>query len=211
MNQTKFSLSFNEVVNERHSVRQYVTDHQIPADDLHEILKLAHTAPSLWNLQHWRVIVVQDPQNKKALLPIAYNQQQVVDSSAIFVILGDLEAHKTGEAAFLPLVDEGLMPQEVYEKTLGDIKQAYATQNAYTQNQAFLNSALFAMQLMLAAKSKGYDTGPMGGFDPVRLAEALNIPKRFVPVMMISMGIASSPAFKTTRLPLDKIVVNESF
>lgn len=205
------SLNFKEIVTERHSVRQYKKNHQIPADDLREILELAHTAPSLWNLQHWRVIVVQDPEHKKALLPIAYNQQQVVDSSAVFVILGDLEANKTGEAAFQPLVDEGLLPQEYFEKTLQDINQAYAAQGLYTQNQAFLNSALFAMQLMLAAKSKGYDTGPMGGFDSVQLIKALNIPARFVPVMMITAGIQDSPAYKTTRLPLDEIVIHESF
>jgi nitroreductase len=49
---------------------------------------LAATAPSSWNLQHWKFIVVQDQQIKEHLLPIAYGQQQVIEASAVIISSG---------------------------------------------------------------------------------------------------------------------------
>lgn len=203
--------SFFDIVQSRQSVRHYQPNHTIPAADLEEILALAHKAPSAWNLQHWRVIVVQDQANKETLLPIAFQQQQVVDASAVFIVLGDLQANRTFESAYAPLVSEGTMSEEAYRQLQSNVDQAYEKPSVRTRDQAFLNASLFAMQLMLAAKAKGYDTCPMSGFDPDGLVEALHIPERYVPVMMITAGRAKKPAHKSTRLPLDEIVIHESF
>jgi nitroreductase len=203
--------TFFDIVQSRQSVRQYQPNHTIPAADLEEILALAHKAPSAWNLQHWRVIVVQDQANKETLFPIAFQQQHVLDASAVFIILGDLQANLTFEPAYRPLVSAGSMSEEVYRRMQSDIERAYEKPSVKTREQAFLNASLFAMQLMLAAKAKGYDTCPMSGFDPDRLVEALHIPERYVPVMMITAGIAKEPAHKTTRLPLEEVVIHESF
>ncbi|PFP28561.1 hypothetical protein COJ96_13730 [Bacillus sp. AFS073361] len=40
------------------------------------------------------------------------------------------------------------------------------------------------MQLMLVARSKGYDTVPMGGYDKAKFVEAFGISEQFVPVML---------------------------
>lgn len=67
------------------------------------------------------------------------------------------------------------------------------------------------MQLMLAAKAKGYDTCPMGGFDREKLIQALNIPPRYIPVMLIVIGKPAAPARPSNRFPLEKLVIRESF
>ena len=211
MNKTFFSQFFAELVKERHSVRHYEINQRIPAEDLYDILEMAHTAPSAWNLQHWRVIVVQEQAQKEVLIPIANQQKQVADASVVFIILGDLEANKTIDAVYRPLVDAGLMPEAAYEKILGDVNLVYKSSQAKIRDDAFLNASLFAMQLMLAAKSKGFDTSPIGGFQVDPLMEALHIPERFVPVMMIAAGVARKPAHPTKRLPLDEVVIHESF
>ncbi|SHE35698.1 Nitroreductase [Seinonella peptonophila] len=204
-------LSFSEVLKSRHAVRQYKKDYVIPANELQEILQLAQTAPSAWNLHHWRVIVIQDPAQKKAISPIAYHQKQVVDASVVFIVLGDLEANKTADAVHKPLVDAGLMSEEAYQRALQDINDAFQAPLSVRRESAFLNASLFAMQLMLALKSKGYDSVPMGGFQADQLSEKLQIPDRYIPIMMIAAGIASAPAYKTIRLPIEDVVVNESF
>jgi nitroreductase len=82
------------------------------------------------------------------------------------------------------------------------------TQESHGFSRAELS---IAMQLMLAAKSIGYDTVPMRGFDADRLIHTLHIPDRYIPIMMIPIGIASRTAHVTTRIPLVDIVVHESF
>ncbi|MNH45853.1 putative NAD(P)H nitroreductase YodC [compost metagenome] len=61
------------------------------------------------------------------------------------------------------------------------------------------------MQLMLAAKAKGYDTVPMGGFNPEQFRELFNIPERYVTVMLIALGKAAAEGRSTARLPLDEV------
>ncbi|MCH5584564.1 nitroreductase family protein [Shimazuella sp. AN120528] len=207
----KIEQTFDEVLRERHAVRHYQKDHAISQKELQEIIQLAQTAPSAWNLHHWRVIVIQDPAQKRAILPIAYNQQQVVDASVVFVVLGDLEANKSADAVHRPLVDAGLMSEKAYQKALQDIDNAYQAPLSIRRESAFLNASLFAMQLMLALKSRGYDSVPMGGFQADQLIEELRIPERYIPIMMIAAGIATAPAYKTIRFPIEDIVIHESF
>jgi nitroreductase len=199
-----------EVIRARHAVKEYISDYKIPQAELNEILELAATAPSAWNLQHWRYLVIIEQANKERVLPIAYGQRQVADSSATIVILGDLEADKSAEPVFSPAVEAGFMSQELYTNLVGQIKGAYQDKQT-AREQAFLNAGFSAMQLMLAAKTKGYDTCPIGGFDREALIKELNIPARYVPVMLITLGKAKSPARPSTRFSLDQLVIKESF
>ncbi|ETT65684.1 NAD(P)H nitroreductase [Paenibacillus sp. FSL H8-457] len=54
-------------------------------------MRQATLAPSAANLQPWRFLVIDSPELKQKLLPIASNQQQVVEASAVIAVLGDLE------------------------------------------------------------------------------------------------------------------------
>ncbi|SEN01214.1 nitroreductase family protein [Lihuaxuella thermophila] len=208
---TKTQLSVEEAMKARHSVRKYQPGVVIPKEELNEILALAATAPSSWNLQHWRYLVITSREQKERILPIAYGQQQVVDSSATIVILGDLEADKSAAPVYQQSLDKGLITQEVYNIMISQIESAYKGNPELAHREAILNASLSAMQLMLAAKAKGYDTCPMGGFDREALIKELNIPPRFIPVMMITIGKAAAPAHATMRFPLEELVIEESF
>lgn len=52
MNQSARSKMFTELINSRQSIQQYKSGHIIPEQELIEMVALAHTAPSAWNLQH---------------------------------------------------------------------------------------------------------------------------------------------------------------
>lgn len=93
----KAEVEFNKVIRERHSVRKYDPSWKISDEEIKEILNDAILAPSSSNLQPWRFIVVTDQELKQQLLPIAYNQQQVVDSSVTIAVLGDIEAYRNAE------------------------------------------------------------------------------------------------------------------
>ncbi|MNW36538.1 putative NAD(P)H nitroreductase YodC [compost metagenome] len=198
------------VLRERHATKEYNTGIKIPEEKLNEILELAITAPSAWNLQHWRFLVIQDQEQKERIKPIAYGQQQISDASAVVVILGDLEANRTGQELYNGLHAAGYISTEIKDSLLGQIEYGYQNPQ-FARDEANKNAALAAMQLMLAAKSKGYDSGPMGGFNPIGLVETLNIPSRYIPVMLVTIGKASSPARPSSRLPLSDVVIHERF
>ncbi|WP_223702356.1 nitroreductase family protein [Sutcliffiella deserti] len=198
-----------DVMEERHSVRKY-KQYEMPQADLDAILQATITAPSSWNLQHWKFLVVQSETQKQKLLPIGYNQQQIVDSSVTIAILGDLEANLNAEKVYGEVVNKGFMPPAVKDTLIGQINAAY-TSNQLARDEAVMNSSLAAMQLMLAAKDKDYDSVPMGGFDRSAFIKEFNVPKRYIPVMLISIGKAAVEAHGTLRLPLDEVVTYETF
>ena len=199
-----------EIIKARHSVRQYKPNVKIPENTLNEILELAALAPSSWNIQHWRFLVIEEQAQKDLVKGIAYGQQQVSDASVVVVILGDLEANLTGHLIYDEAVAAGHVPAQVRDTLVGQIDAAYKNEQV-ARDEANKNAGLAAMQLMLAAKAKGYDTVAMGGFDKARLVEALKIPARYIPVMMIPIGEAATEARATGRLSLDQLVIKESF
>ncbi|MEC0204602.1 nitroreductase family protein [Paenibacillus lautus] len=56
-----------------------------------ETLRQATLAPSAANLQLWRFLVIDSPELKQKLLPIAFNQQLVDEATAFIAVLGDVE------------------------------------------------------------------------------------------------------------------------
>ncbi|MFD2169743.1 nitroreductase family protein [Tumebacillus lipolyticus] len=207
---TQGQMTAQEAMRARHSVRKY--EPTMPQEDLTQILELAATAPSAWNLQHWRFLVVTGQENKQRLLPIAYNQQQVVDAPAVIVILADQEADKSADQIYNQAVEAGTIPREIADMILGQIKPAYANNPPqFGHDSALINASFAAMQLMLAATSLGYHTCPMAGFDRDQLVQELNIPSRFYPTMMITLGKGTDEGHASTRLPLGDLVIKERF
>lgn len=204
MTLTKEQSAATENMLSRHSVRAYKPGVTMPEEDLKRILELASSAPSSWNLQHWRYLVIRDEANKQKLLPLTYNQQQVADASVVVILLGDLQANQSAGEVF------SKSPEAVRQAMIGQIEGAYTSpQNA--RDEAIRNASLAGMQLMLAARALGYDTVPMGGYDRGAVIREFGIPERYLPVMIIPIGVAAQPARATERFPLEQIVINERF
>jgi nitroreductase len=98
------------------------------------------------------------------------------------------------------------MKEEVYQQLLQNINAYYQTERV-ARDEAILNASLAAMQLMLAVKAKGLDSCPIGGFDRQAFMEKYQVDKRYVPLMLISIGKAAQPARPTSRISLEKVIL----
>ncbi|MFE4132632.1 nitroreductase family protein [Peribacillus sp. YIM B13482] len=198
---------FLTVAKERRSVRQYDAEYVMTEEEIREILEVAIQAPSSSNLQPWRFLVIQDKQTQQELLPIANNQQQIVDASAVIAVLADIEGYKNAERIYGELVDKGIMKNEIKEPFVASIIHNYGNFSAEKAlSVAMIDGGLVSMQIMLAAKAKGYDTVPMGGFDEAKFVDAFNVPEKFKPVMLISLGKGTKAGFEKVRFPLDTLL-----
>ncbi len=207
MNVTTESKSeFLTVIRERRAVKRYDAHYRMNDDTIRELIRGASLAPSAWNLQHWKFIVVTDPARKEALSGIAYGQRQIIEASITVVILGDLQADRKAEQVFGGDVLAGRMTPEIKRSLISQIEQSYASQPIWARDQAICNASLAAMQLMLAAKAMGLDSGPIGGFDQHKLIEAFSIPERYVPIMLVTVGKAAEPARLTVRQPIEETI-----
>src|SRR5690349_2104694 len=87
--QTILPLSVPAAIEARRSVRKY-KPLPIPDEDLERILALTGLAPSAFNVQPWRFVVVRDPAVKAQLQQAAYNQPQVGAAPAVIVLYSDM-------------------------------------------------------------------------------------------------------------------------
>ena len=184
---------FSEIVFNRRSIRSFDETVKIPREEMLEMIDKAVKAPSSVNMQPWRFVVVESGQGKEKLKPIvSFNRLQNETSSAMILIFGDMRSQEHAEKIYGQAVAEGKMPLEVKEKQLASIVPLY--DQASEQEMAkivHIDASLVAMQLMLVARSHGYDTNAIGGFDKSNIAEAFGLDKdRFEPVMILAMGKA---------------------
>ncbi|MBT2725411.1 nitroreductase family protein [Bacillus sp. ISL-75] len=207
--QTTLIKSLSEVIKERHSVRKYDSTYNISQEEIKDMLKESTLAPSSSNLQPWRFIVIQDQEAKKELRAIANNQEQVETASAVIAVLGDKEMYKSVEKVYRSAYEAGLMDEANMNRLIEGTNKTYPlAPEEVLKNIASFDAGLVSMQLMLIAKDRGYDTVPMGGFDKDKFVKMFNVSDRLFPIVLISLGKAAAPAFNTTRLPLEDVLID---
>ncbi|GGF95798.1 nitroreductase family protein [Paenibacillus abyssi] len=209
--QVENKQDFSSVIRDRHSVRSYDPSHEISEQEMKELLGDAILAPSSNNLQPWRFLVIQSKELKAKLLPIAYNQQQVVEASAIVAVFADMEAYKQAETIYGRAVEAGYMTEATKDAFVTRLTGAYEGKPEVYRETALIDGGLVSMQLMLAAKARGYDTVPMGGYDKAQFVQAFEVPGHYVPVMLIAVGKAAKPGHATTRLTVDEVAYFNTF
>ncbi|HHT7719477.1 TPA: nitroreductase family protein [Streptococcus suis] len=199
---------FNEIMFGRKSIKVYDETVTIDHEEMLEILNKAITAPSSVNLQPWRFVVVESAAAKTKLRPmVRFNTKQVDTASAVILIFADIKPQDRTEVIYDRAVAEGKMPPEVRDYQVPAIKSMYDNLSPATMREVVkMDASLAAMQLMLVARSHGYDTNPMSGFDPEEMAATFELdPNRYIPVLMVSIGKAKEPGFDSVRIEAEKI------
>lgn len=196
-----------EAIESRRSIKHYDPDHVMPEEDLAKLIELTKLAPSSFNLQNYRLVVVRDPELRKQLRAVAWDQAQVTDASALFIMCADLTAHQADPANYWSHA-----PQAVRDILGPAILPFYDGKPELIRDEAIRSTALAGMTLMLAAKGMGYDSCPMVGFDPVEVSRLIQLPADHVLSFMIAVGKQTQPAWpRGDRLPDAEVVILDRF
>lgn len=203
-----------EIIKNRRSANKFMEHIEIPKKDLEEIFSLVKYAPSAFNLQHAHYIVVTDSAKKEQIYEAANRQYKVKTASAVIVVLGDTKAYQQAAGIYEGMKNLGILSKQEYDLMVEDVVKFYESRGTeFQKEEAIRNASLSAMQFMLIAKDKGWDTCPMIGFDPTILSQLLKIPEQYIPVMLITMGKAdaSSERPRGYRKPTSQFVSYQSF
>lgn len=191
---------------ERRSIRLYDQSVKISNEELQNIILEANLAPSSMNMQPWRYVIITSDEAKEKLRPALYgNLKQLETSAAMIVIFNDLKKFELAEKIYDTAVNEGLMPPEVKEKQMTNIKNMVQKVDLAKLNiSGMIDCGLAAMNLMYVAREHGYDTCPIGGFNHDMIHDVVGLDKeRYTPVMIVSIGKAAEEGFPSVRLPFD--------
>jgi nitroreductase len=204
---------FLDVLSERHAADQFDPTASMTRSEIEVLAQEASQAPSTFNLQHWRFVAITDPQIRAQLstTTIQPNRQRVVDASVIFVILGDLDAHRSVSEVLEQSVTTGTLTRETADLWISTANQLYEANPHFAREEAVRSASLAAMVLMLAASNHGFASCPIG-FAPNRLQEVLRTSDRYPPLMMIAVGRDTSVNRKRRpRLPVSQILSFDEF
>ena len=182
-------MNILEAIETRRAVKHFDPDHEMPEKDLETLLHAGRLAPTAFNIQHTRFLVVQDAELREKIKTASWDQAQVTDASVLIVVCADLKAWEKQPERYWRNA-----PEEVKGFMVGAIGQYYTGREQAQRDEAMRSCGLAAQNLMLAAKELGYDSCPMDGFDFEAVGEIIRLPEDHLISMFVVVGKATQPA-----------------
>jgi len=181
-------------------------------DDLHTILAAGLEAPSSYNLQPWRFVVVRDLEQRQRLRVAAMNQAAVEQAPVVIVACGDTQGWKDD-------LEEVLRIGRAHgfdDASQIDRKRRRVTDDLGSQPNIGMwvakQTMIAATTMMWTAEALGYDTGPMEGFDEDRVRETLGIPGHVRVIFLLAVGhLHGEDSRRPGRLPASRTVFGERY
>jgi nitroreductase len=184
----------------------------IPSEDLKKILDAGLQAPSGYNMQPWRFIVVRSEEQKRRLRAASFNQAKVEEASAVIVACGDADGWRSGDLEeMLRLGREGGMPENYAEQAKVNIPNYLSNHPNFAM---WLNRHVMIAftTMMLMAEVQGYDTAPMEGFEQEKVREVLKLPLSYHVVALLAIGhLKGNDKFQGGRFSPSRLVFAEEF
>lgn len=98
-------LDVPTAIRQRRSIKNFTRD-PIAPEVLRQLIELTVAAPSSWNLQDWRIVLVRSEAQKAALSAAAFNQKQIVEAPVTFVFAASPYSWRDG---IEPIIEQGLV------------------------------------------------------------------------------------------------------
>lgn len=209
------AMDLQQAINERRAARAFTSD-PISEVTLEAILRMGTQAPSGFNLQPWRFIVVRNPDNKAKLQECAFNQRQVGEAPVVLICCGDRAALNSDNIeAVIGLGETNNTMNDQYAEFMRNSIPGFAENGpSFGSTEVWTNrhTMLAVAQMMLVAKSYGVDSCPMEGFVTSQVKTAFNIPEQVDVCCLLALGYASEPYKQYGgRFHLKQVCYGESY
>lgn len=176
--------SVRQLLERRISAKNFIPSAAIDRSVINLLLDSARLAPSAYNLQHTRFIVLADT---KADL-------QIADIAAACVAAGSFDESYAQRQC-----------QQIAASYHGDHLQQLH------RDEAIRSASLASMYIMLQATEIGLGSCPISGFDEAKLRQQFAIAEALLPIMIISLGRAELSAAKPRRPLAEYMLTAESY
>ncbi len=169
-------MSLIEALNWRYATKK-MNGEAVQQEKVDMILEAARLAPTSSGLQPFKIIVISNPDKKKELMPLAFNQSQIVDASHVLIFAAwDNYTHENIDEVFNRTNAERGVPTSATEEYVARLKGMLVPRTAeenfqHAARQAYIG---FGMAIAQAAMLK-VDTTPMEGFDNAKVDEFLGL------------------------------------
>jgi nitroreductase len=198
-------MQFKDIVMQRYATKKF-DGKMISEGKISELLELVRFAPSALNLQPWKIKIVTGQNVKEQLLPASYNQEQVTSCSHLLVFCADTDYEELIRRLDTLMQKEGV-PKDMKKRVI-DMARDFTAKMTPDQKRVWSQAQTYLAlgNALNGAKALGFDSCPMGGFDPKEYTRILRIPDYLEPVMLCPVGYAADKSMPKIRFPQEDIL-----
>ncbi len=201
-------LDVPSAITQRRSIKTFKSDPIIPKL-LKQLVELTVAAPSSFNVQPWRIVLIQDQGQKAALSAAAWGQKQIIEAPVTFVFATDPVA---GEKDLTPILETASQSGAWNEKTVNYFREAIPQFQVglgeKRREYAIKDALIAATHLVLAAESLGLSTCFMNGWVEEKVKDVIGAADNpdLAIAVLVPVGYAAEPRLNPGRLPLSQNV-----
>ncbi len=205
-------MTTNEALLWRYATKRMINK-TVPQSTVNKIINAIHLSPSGLGLQPYEVFVISNQEMKSEILPIAFNQKQVAESSHLLVFAAwDKYTDERIDKVFdylsrqRNLTSDAEGQKNSAKKYFSEISDEAQFHHAAKQSGIALGIAV------LTAALEGIDASPMEGFNPAALDKFLGLKEKGLrSTALLALGYRDETndwnyKLKKVRKPLDELI-----
>lgn len=201
-------MNTTEAIYARRSIKAFDPEHKLTEVEEKKLFEATIQAPTSFNIQHWRFVIIRDPELRaKIRKEYGNDQAQMTDASLLVLFTADTKAWQKDPARYWKNA-----PQEVADLLVGWMGPFHEGREWLQRDEAQRSIGMAMQTLMLTAKDMGYDSCPMIGFDIDEVAKLIKLPDDHVMGPMVAIGKGTKePWPKPGQVPLEELTFENSF
>jgi len=170
-------MSVIETLKWRAAIKNFDPTKKVSDADLDQLLTAIQLAPSSLGLQHYRVLVVENPEIREKLREAAHGQAQLTESSHVIIFAAETVLDEAYGKKYIDLVAK---TREIGREHLEGYEQMVVNSlNGLAEDQKLVwaaKQAYIALGVLLTAAAElGIDACPMEGFLAGKFDEILGL------------------------------------
>ena len=181
-------MNLNEALENWSSVKKF-TDEEVEQEELQKVFDLTTNAPTAFNLQPYRFIVLDSEEAKeKAVSSAIPINRWIRYADKIVVLVGDEEIDVNADQVLKQKLEEDKIDEEKAEnlrKMYSDYKNR---DNEFMTGWLTRNTMIPATFFMLACRTQGIGSCPVRGFSQQKLSEKLDLKETERPILLLPIG-----------------------
>lgn len=170
------------------SVKKFA-DREVEEDKMEKIFDLTTKAPTAFNLQPYRFIVLESENAKERAVSSAIPVNRWIQyADKIVVLLGDEEIDVNADQVLEHKLEEGRIDEEKVENFRKMCSNYKNRDSEFMTGWLTRNTVIPATFFMLACKTQGIGSCPVRGFNQDKLAEKLDLKETERPILIFPIG-----------------------
>ena len=192
-------MSLIDSLNWRYATTKFDSSKSISDNDIEKLKEIVKLSPSSWGFQLYKILVITDSDLKQKLLPAAYNQNQIIDCSHLFVFCSfssvfeeDID-QMIAEFHKLRANDDDYSKESTNNYGAG-AKKSILNMDPNRQAEWLKKQCYIALgQLMVGCADMRIDSCPMEGFKSDEVDEILDLhSQNLTSVVLLPTGYRTS-------------------